>query len=66
VVTELSGAHRLLNATEGGQGVGAIVTPEVGDDVLSSGETVTVDFVVGLHAVERFTFLVDLFGEPVR
>jgi hypothetical protein len=65
VVTELSGEHLLLNAAEGAQGVGATVPLEVGDTVLGPGETVTVDFVIGLHAQERFTFLVDLFGEPV-
>jgi hypothetical protein len=66
VVTELSGDNLLLNAAEGAQGVGATVIPEVGDRVLSPGETVTVDFVIGLQARERFTFFVDLFGEPVR
>jgi hypothetical protein len=65
-VTELSGDNLLLNATEGAQGVGATVTPEVGDGVLFPGEVVTVDFIIGLQARERFTFLVDLFGEPVR
>jgi hypothetical protein len=38
----------------------------VGDDVLAPREAVTVDFVIGLNAPECFTFLVDLFGEPVR
>jgi hypothetical protein len=64
-VTELSGDNLLLNADEGTQGVGATLNPEVGDRVLAPGETVTVDFVIGLHTRERFTFLVDLFGEPV-
>jgi hypothetical protein len=65
-VTELSGGNLVLNADEGTQGVGATRTPEVGDRVLAPGETVTVDFVIGLQARERFTFFVDLFGEPVR
>jgi len=65
-VTELSGDNRLLNADEGTQGVGATRTPEVGDRVFAPGETVTVDFVIGLQARERFTFFVNLFGEPVR
>jgi hypothetical protein len=66
VVTEISGEHRVLNAAEGAQGEGATVTPEVGDEILGPGETVTVDFVIGLQARERFTFFIDLFGEPVH
>jgi hypothetical protein len=27
---------------------------------------VAVEFVIGLHTPERFTFFVDMFGEPVR
>jgi hypothetical protein len=45
--------------------IGATRTPEVGDRVLAPGETVTVDFGIGFQTRERFTFLVDLFGEPV-
>jgi hypothetical protein len=62
-VTELSGGNLVLNADEGTQGVGATVTLEAGDRVLAPGETVTVDFVIGLQVQERFTFFVDLFGE---
>jgi hypothetical protein len=65
-VTELSGDNLLLNADEGTQGVGATRTPEVGDHVLAPGETVTVDFIIGLQTQERFRFFVNLFGEPVR
>jgi hypothetical protein len=65
-VTELSGDNVVLNADEGTQGVGATVTPAVGDRVLAPGEAVTVDFVIGLHAREPFTFLVNLFGKPVH
>jgi hypothetical protein len=64
-VTELSGGNLLLNADEGTQGVGATVTPEIGDHVLAPDETVTVEFVIGLQEQKRFTFFVDLFGEPV-
>ena len=64
-VTELSGGNLLLNADEGTQGVGATVTPNVGDQVLSPGETVQVDFVIGLQTSRPFTFLVDLFAEPL-
>jgi hypothetical protein len=45
--------------------LGATLTPAVGDRVLDPGETVAADFVIGLQARARFTFLVDLFGEPV-
>ena len=65
-VTALSGSNLLLNADEGTQGVGATLTPEVGDRVLALGEAVAVDFLIGLHTQERFTFFVDLFGEPLR
>ena len=41
------------------------MTPNVGDQVLSPGETVQVDFVIGLQAPTPFTFFVDLFGEPM-
>jgi hypothetical protein len=65
-VTALSGGNLLLNADEDSGGVGATLTPEVGNRVLSPGEPVTVDFVIGLHTPAPFTFLVDLFGEPLR
>jgi hypothetical protein len=65
-VTDLSGDNMLLNADGGIQGVGATRTPDVVDRVLAPGETVAVDFVIGLHTPERFTFFVELFGEPVR
>jgi hypothetical protein len=64
-VTELSGSNLLRNADEGTQGVGATLTPEVGDRVLAPGETITVAFQIGLQVRERFTFFVDLFGEPL-
>jgi hypothetical protein len=64
-VTELSGGNVLLNANEGTQGVGATVTPEVAGDVLAPGVSVTAEFVIGLQTQERFTFFVNLFGEPL-
>jgi hypothetical protein len=64
-VTVLLGGNLLLNADQGVQGVGATLTPEVGDRVLSPGETVTVGFVIGLQTQAPFTFFVELFGEPV-
>jgi hypothetical protein len=65
-VTAISGGNLLLNADEGPEGVGATLTPEVGDGVLSPGETVSVDFVIGLQTRAPFTFEVELFGEPVQ
>jgi hypothetical protein len=64
-VTDLSGDNVLLNADAGVMGVGATRTLEVGDDGLLPGETVAVDFVIGLQTRARFRFLVDLFGEPL-
>ena len=64
-VTELSGDNVLLNAEERPRGVGATVTPNVGDQVLSPGETVQVDFLIGLQTSTPFTFFVDLFAEPL-
>jgi hypothetical protein len=65
IVKELSGDNLLLNGEEGPLGVGATITPNVGDQVLSPGETVSVDFVIGLQTPTPFTFFVDLFAEPV-
>jgi uncharacterized delta-60 repeat protein len=66
-VTELSGSNLVLNADEGGpQGLGATVTLQVGDNVLSPGETVAVDFVIGLQKQVPFAFFIDLFAEPLR
>jgi hypothetical protein len=64
-VAKLSGNNLLLNAEEGARGVGATVTPNVGDQVLAPGETMQVNFIIGLQAAKPFTFFVDLFGEPV-
>jgi hypothetical protein len=64
-VTALSGGNLQLNADEGPGGVGATVAPQVGDRVLSPGESVAVEYVIGLQAREPFTFMVELFGEPV-
>jgi hypothetical protein len=65
-VTALSGGNLLLNADEEPGGVGATLTPAVADRVLAPDETVVVDFVIGLQARARFTFFVDLFGEPIE
>jgi len=64
-VVELSGGNLLLNADGGLGGVGATLTPDVGDDgILSPGESFTVDFVIGLQTRNRFKFFVDLLGVP--
>jgi hypothetical protein len=63
-VSTLSGGNLLLNADAGPGGVGATLTPDVGDGVLAPGETVTADFVLGLQVRAPFTFVVELFGEP--
>jgi hypothetical protein len=65
IVTELSGGNLLLKADEGTMGVGATLTPDVGDSVLAPGEAMVVDFVIGLQVRAPFTFFVDLFGEPL-
>ena len=62
-VTELSGDNVLRNADEGAMGVGATVPLVVEGEVLAPGETVAVDFLIGLQAQEPFRFFVDLFGE---
>ena len=64
-VTTLSGGNLLLNADAGPGGVGTTLTPDVGDGVLAPGEAVTADFVIGLRVRAPFTFVVELFGEPL-
>jgi hypothetical protein len=65
-VSELSGGNLVLNANGAPGGVGATVTPEVPEDVLAPGASVTAEFVLGLRERERFTFFVNAFGEPLR
>src|SRR5262249_16635865 len=64
-VSELTGGNLLLNSDGGPGGVGAILTPKLAGDVLEPGASVTVEFVVGLQTPEPFTFLVNVFAEPV-
>lgn len=62
-VVKLTGGNLLLNADGGAGGVGATLTPDVGDDgVFSPGESFTAVFEIGLQKKEEFTFLVDLLG----
>ena len=65
-VTDLSGGNVVINADGGPAGVGAMVTPNVGpDQILSPGESITVDFVIGLQTLPPFTFFVDVIGAPI-
>jgi hypothetical protein len=63
-VVELSEENQLLNADGGAGGVGATLTPDIGDGVLSPGESMTVDFVIGLQTTAPFRFFVDVRGVP--
>ena len=62
-VIELSGNNMLLNADAGPGGVGVTLTPDLGDDVFSPGESLVVDFEIGLQILEKFNFTVDLLGD---
>jgi hypothetical protein len=64
-VSDLTGDNLVLNADGAPGGVGATVIPEVVGDVLAPGASMTAEFVIGLQTRERFTFLVDVLGEPV-
>jgi hypothetical protein len=64
-ITGLTGGNVLLNADGGMAGVGGRLTPNVGaDGVLSPGEPFVVEFDIGLWSLYRYTFFVDLWGEP--
>jgi hypothetical protein len=59
--------HALINA-DGGlafPGEGATVTPIVSDGILPRGQSLTVDFVIGLLEREPFNFFVDILGVPI-
>ena len=62
VVRELSGGNILLNADGNAGNAGATLTPDVVDGVFVPGESMTVNFVIGLQDIEKFTFVVDLLG----
>ena len=64
-VTELSGSNVLANADEGRGGVGATLSPDVGDGVLSAGESMTVTFRIRLRSRDPFQFFVTFHGDPV-
>ncbi len=63
-IIEITGGNLLLNADGGPGGLGNRLTPGVGpDDVWSPGETVKVDFEIGLQTTDPFRFLVNLLVE---
>jgi hypothetical protein len=63
-VTELSGRNVLVNADEGRGRVGATLSPDVGDGVLSPGESMTVTFRIRLRTQDPFQFFVAFHGDP--
>jgi hypothetical protein len=65
-VTALTGGNVLVNADAGPGGVGATLSPDVGDGILSPGESTTVAFVIGLATREAFQFHVSIRGEAGR
>ena len=62
-VTELTSGNLLQNADGASGGVGATLTPGVGDDALSPGESTTVTFVIWLAVRTPFQFFVRVRGE---
>ena len=64
-VVTLTGDNVLDNADHAPAGVGATLTPDVGDDaVLSPGESCTVRFVIRLATRNPFQFFVNVRGQP--
>jgi hypothetical protein len=64
-VTELTGDNVLLNGDAGRGRVGATVSPDVGDGILSPGESMTVTFRIRLRTHDPFQFFVTFHGDPV-
>ncbi len=64
-VTELTGHNVLLNGDAGRGRIGATLSPDVGDGVLSPGESMTVTFRIRLRTSNPFQFFVTLHGDPV-
>ena len=62
IVTKLTRDNLLLNADDKAGGIGATVTPELDNDVLLPGESIIIDFVIGLQDDAPFSFEVDLLG----
>jgi hypothetical protein len=64
-VTELGGNNVLLNGDAGRGGVGATLSPDVGDGILSPGEPMTVTFQIRLRTQDPFSFRVAFHGDPI-
>jgi len=64
-VTELTGSHVLINSDAGRGRVGATLSPDVGDGILSPGESMGADFVVDLRNGKPFRLRVSFRGEPI-
>jgi hypothetical protein len=64
-VTELTGGNVLLNGDAGRGGIGATLSPDVGDGILSPGESMTVTFRIRLRTHDPFQFFVTFHGDPV-
>ena len=66
-VTEISDRSELLKADGPHGGVGATLSPDVGDGVLSPGESMTVDFVIKRRPADVApSFSVTFKGEPIN
>ncbi len=64
-VIELSGSNILLNADGDPGQIASTLTPDVGGDLLSPGESFVVDFEIGLQTLGKFNLFVDLFGDLI-
>jgi hypothetical protein len=64
-VVELTGRNVLVNADEGRARVGATLSPDVGDGILSPGESMTVTFRIRLRTLTPFQFFVAFHGDPL-
>ena len=62
-VTDLTGDNVLVNADAGPGGTGATLSPDVGDGILSPGESLTVTFIIGLGTHDPFSFRVNVKGD---
>jgi hypothetical protein len=63
-VIALTGGNVLINSDAGRGGVGATFSPDVGDGILSPGESMAAEFVIRLRSQEPFEFRVSFRGEP--
>jgi hypothetical protein len=63
-VTKLTGHNVLQNGDAGRGRIGATLSPDVGDGVLSPGESMTVTFRIRLTTPNPFRFFVAFHGDP--